>query len=80
MRLARGNSILGTGIARLPHYLVHEALRDGRLQQLLTDREIAQLPMYLVHPQRRHPTRLQSVFRAFAIGWSEAPQPQALLR
>ena len=50
MRIARGNSILGMGTARLPHYLVHEALRDGRLQRLLTDREIAQLPMYLVHP------------------------------
>ncbi len=71
---------LGLGIARLPHYLVYDALRDGRLQRLLPDWEIAQLPMYLVHPQRRHPTRLQSVFRAFAIAWFEAPERQALLR
>jgi DNA-binding transcriptional LysR family regulator len=71
---------LGIGIARLPHYLVHDALREGRLQRLLPDWEIAQLPMYLVHPQRRHPTRLQSVFRAFAIAWFEAPERQALLR
>ena len=71
---------LGVGIARLPHYLAHDALREGRLQRLLPDWKIAQLPMYPVHPQRRHPTRLQSVFRAFAIGWFEAPQRQALLR
>ena len=41
---------LGVGIARLPHYLAHDALREGRLQRLLSDWEIAQLPMYLVHP------------------------------
>jgi DNA-binding transcriptional LysR family regulator len=70
---------LGIGIARLPHYLVHEALRAGRLQRLLPDWEIAQLPMYLVHPQRRHPTQLQAVFRTFAITWFEAPERQSLL-
>ena len=80
MRIASNNSILGMGIARLPHYLAHDALREGRLQRLLSDWEIAQLPMYPVHPQQRHPTRLQSVFRAFAVGWFEAPQRQALLR
>lgn len=59
---------------------VHEALRDGRLQRLLPEWEIAQLPMYLVHPQRRHPTRLQTTFRAFALVWFDAPERQALLR
>jgi DNA-binding transcriptional LysR family regulator len=71
---------LGLGIARLPQYLVHHALQEGRLQRLLPDWDIAQLPMYLVHPQRRHPTRLQAAFRAFAIAWFEAPTRQALLR
>lgn len=70
----------GLGIARLPQYHVHDALREGRLQRLLPDWEIAQLPMYLVHPQRRHPTRLQTVFRAFAVAWFDAPERQALLR
>jgi len=69
----------GMGIARLPQYHVDAALRAGRLQRLLPEWEIAQLPMYLVHPQRRHPTRLQTAFRSFALAWFEAPERRALL-
>lgn len=71
---------LGIGIGRLPLYMVVDALDDGRLCRLLPDWDIAPQPIYLVHPQRHHPTRLQSVFRAFAIAWFEAPERQALLR
>jgi len=70
----------GVGMARLPFYLVRDALAEGRLVRLLPDWEIAQLPMALVHPQRRHPTRLQQAFRSFALAWFEAPERQALLR
>jgi DNA-binding transcriptional LysR family regulator len=70
----------GVGIARLPQYLVHEAVDAGRLQRLLPDWDLAQQPIYLVHPQRRHPTRLQAAFRAFALAWFAAPERQALLR
>jgi DNA-binding transcriptional LysR family regulator len=71
---------LGIGIARLPFYMVVDRIADGRLRRLLPEWEIAPQPIYLVHPQRRHPTRLQSVFRAFAIAWFDAPERQALLR
>ena len=71
---------LGAGIGRLPLYMVVDGLADGRLCRLLPDWEITPQPMYLVHPQRNHPTRLQSVFRTFAIAWFEAPERQALLR
>lgn len=70
----------GVGMARLPYYLVRDALAEGRLVRLLPDWEIAQLPMALVHPQRRHPTRLQQAFRSFALAWFEAAERQALLR
>ncbi len=43
---------LGIGAARLPRYLVHDALREGCLHLMLPDWEIAQLPIYLVYPQR----------------------------
>ncbi len=71
---------LSAGIGRLPLYMVVDGLADGRLCRLLPDWEITPQPMYLVHPQRNHPTRLQSVFRAFAIAWLDAPEPQAVLR
>lgn len=70
----------GLGVARLPVYLVAEAIAAGRLQRVLPDWEIAPLPIYLVHPQRRHATRLQETFRAFALAWFDAPPRQALLR
>jgi len=70
----------GLGVARLPVYLVAEALAAGRLQRLLPDWEIAPMPIYLVHPQRMHPTRLQETFRSFALAWFEAPSRRALLR
>ncbi len=70
----------GVGIARLPQYLVAAAVDAGRLLRLLPDWDLAQQPIYLVHPQRRHPTRLQAAFRAFALAWFAAPERQALLR
>lgn len=69
----------GIGVARLPLFLVVDALAAGRLLRLLPDWEIAPTPIYLVHAQRRHPTRLQQVFRDFAIDWLAAPPRQALL-
>lgn len=71
---------LGVGVARLPVYLVSDAIAAGRLQRVLPDWEIAPLPLYLVHPQRRHPSRLQQAFRSFAIAWFEAPERLSLLR
>jgi DNA-binding transcriptional LysR family regulator len=70
----------GVAIARLPQYLVREAVDAGRLQRLLPDWDLAQQPIYLVHPQRRHPTRLQAAFRAFVLAWFAAPERQARLR
>jgi DNA-binding transcriptional LysR family regulator len=69
----------GLGIARLPQYHVAASLQAGRLQRLLPEWDIAQQPIYLVHPQRRHPTRLQTAFRTFALAWFDAPERRAAL-
>lgn len=76
----RHGAELGVGVARLPVYLVIDALASGRLCRVLPEWEIAPMPLYLVHPQRRHPSRLQEAFRSFAIAWFETPERQSLLR
>ncbi|MCK7595033.1 LysR family transcriptional regulator [Pseudomarimonas salicorniae] len=75
----RRAALLGAGVARLPRYLVDDALRGGELLHLLPDWDIHPVPVFLVHPQRRPATRLQQAFREHAIAWFEAPARRALL-
>ncbi|MEJ2575360.1 MAG: LysR family transcriptional regulator [Gammaproteobacteria bacterium] len=59
-RLAANNGELladaaerGLGIAVQPTFMVHEALREGRLRAVLTDWTLAEQGMYLVYPPGR---------------------------
>lgn len=60
---------LGAGVARLPSYLIEDAIAAGRLRRLLPDWDIHPTPIYLVHPLRRHSSLLQRVFREFVVEW-----------
>jgi DNA-binding transcriptional LysR family regulator len=60
---------LGLGIARLPHYLVVDALRSGELVELLPDWQLPTMPVSLVYPSRQHLPQRSRVFRDFVIDW-----------
>ncbi len=69
-RLAANNGELladaaerGLGIAVQPTFMVHEALREGRLRAVLTDWTLAEQGMYLVYPPGRF---LSQRVRAFS--------------
>ncbi|MEG1041831.1 MAG: LysR family transcriptional regulator [Pseudomonas sp.] len=58
--LLKKAALLGAGIARLPSYMLHAELADGRLQWLLRDYQTRSVPLFLVHPyQGRMPKRVQ---------------------
>jgi DNA-binding transcriptional LysR family regulator len=58
--LLKKAALAGTGIARLPSYMVHNELNDGSLQWLLRDYQTPVSSMFLVHPfEGRLPRRVQ---------------------
>lgn len=58
--LLKKAALLGAGIARLPSYMVHAELAEGRLQWLLRDYQTRSVPLFLVHPyQGAMPRRVQ---------------------
>ena len=46
-------ALAGWGLTRVLHYQIGAALREGRLQVVLADREEPPLPIHVVHPQGR---------------------------
>ena len=67
--LLKKAALLGAGIARLPSYMVHAELADGRLQWLLRDYQTRSVPLFLVHPyQGRMPKRVQ-VLTDYLLHW-----------
>lgn len=71
--------LCGLGIARLPHYLVAGALRDGGLVELLPEWQLPTTPVALVYPSREHLPLRSRVFRDFVVAWFEAPENADLL-
>jgi DNA-binding transcriptional LysR family regulator len=69
--LLKKAALVGAGIARLPSYMVHEELKDGRLQWLLRDYQTPVSSLYLVHPfEGRVPRRVQ-VMADYLSEWFE---------
>jgi len=59
----------GRGIARLPSYMVHAEVNDGRLHWLFRDYQTSVLPLFLVHPYEGElPKRIQ-VLADYLLGW-----------
>lgn len=52
--MAREAAIAGLGIAIEPSFIIHEALRDGRLVAVLPDHDWPRIPVHVVYPETRH--------------------------
>lgn len=59
-------AIAGTGVARLHHYQVADAVRDGLLEVILSAFEPAPLPIHLIHATPRRMPLKTRVFLDFA--------------
>ncbi|WP_433885126.1 LysR family transcriptional regulator [Pseudomonas vranovensis] len=67
--LLKKAALLGAGVARLPSYMLHAELADGRLQWLLRDYQTRSVPLFLVHPyQGGMPKRVQ-VLADYLLAW-----------
>ena len=64
-------ALAGAGIARLPSYMVHNELNDGRLQWLLREYQTPVSSLYLVHPFEGQLPRRIKVMADYLTEWFE---------
>jgi DNA-binding transcriptional LysR family regulator len=67
--LLKKAALANAGIARLPSYLLHTELADGRLRWLLRDYQTRSMPMYLVHPYQGGLPKRTKVLADHLVGW-----------
>lgn len=76
----RDLAIGGLGLALLPMFIVHDALRDGRLVRLLPDLPQRPLPISVIWPPvRPMPRKTRAFVDHVAAAFSESPPWQAEL-
>ncbi|TDV70224.1 LysR family transcriptional regulator [Pseudomonas sp. LP_7_YM] len=69
--LLKKAALVGAGIARLPSYMVHNELNDGRLVWLLRDYQTPVSSLFLVHPFEGHLPRRIQVMADYLSEWFE---------
>ncbi|MGY4492907.1 LysR family transcriptional regulator [Pseudomonas sp. TE3610] len=62
--------LVGAGVARLPSYMLHAELGEGRLVALLKGYQTASTPLYLVHPYQGGLPRRVEVLAQYLIAWA----------
>ncbi|MBW0237183.1 LysR family transcriptional regulator [Pseudomonas sp. D1HM] len=67
--LLKKAAVIGAGIARLPSYMLHAELADGRLRAVLRDYQTRSNPMYLVHPYQGGLPKRTQVLVDYLVGW-----------
>lgn len=67
--LLKKAALVGAGIARLPSYMVHAEISDGRLHWLLRDYQTSITPLFLVHPYEGELPRRIQVLTDYLAGW-----------
>lgn len=67
------SAVAGSGIAMLPAYVCHPALRTNRLVQVLPDWTITPHQMVLVFPNLKNQSRAQAAFRQHVNGYDFSP-------
>lgn len=68
-------AVLGLGLTQLPHYMVEDDLRAGRLQEVLRRHRPPDLPIHVVMPaQRQVPARVRALVEAL-VEWGQS-QPK----
>ncbi|BCG23312.1 transcriptional regulator [Pseudomonas tohonis] len=77
--LLKKAALSGAGIARLPSYMLHDELADGRLVWLLRGYQTRQSPVFLVHPYQGGLPRRTQVLLEYLLDWFERSR-QALDR
>ncbi|BCD87164.1 transcriptional regulator [Pseudomonas solani] len=69
--LLKKAALSGAGIARLPSYMLHDELADGRLVWLLRGYQTRQSPVFLVHPFQGGLPRRTQVLMDYLLDWFE---------
>ncbi|WP_271105248.1 LysR family transcriptional regulator [Pseudomonas tohonis] len=69
--LLKKAALSGAGIARLPSYMLHDELADGRLVWLLRGYQTRQSPVFLVHPYQGGLPRRTQVLMEYLLDWFE---------
>ena len=69
--LLKRAALVGAGIARLPSYMIHEELNDGRLHWLLRDYQTPTSSLFLVHPFEGQLPRRTQVMADYLTAWFE---------
>lgn len=67
--LLKKAALAGAGIARLPSYMLHEELADGRLRWLLRGYQTPRTPLYLAHPYQGGLPRRAQVLSDYVFSW-----------
>lgn len=55
-------ALAGLGVAQLPHFMIRDELREGRLVPLLPEWSCEGMPLYIVYPSNRHLSNKVRVF------------------
>jgi DNA-binding transcriptional LysR family regulator len=63
----REAAIAGVGVAMLPTFIAHEAIRRGALEVILADHMRAPIAIHAVYPASRNPSRRQRAFIDFLV-------------
>lgn len=68
--LLKKAALAGAGVARLPSYMLHEDLAEGRLVWLLREYQTSSAPLFLVHPYQGGLPRRVQVVADYLAAWS----------
>lgn len=78
--LLKQAALRGQGVILQPSFNVHEELRAGTLQQVLTDYDAGSLGIFLIHPQRRYlATKVRSFIDLLNGRWGTNPDADPFL-
>jgi len=69
--LLKKAALAGAGIARLPSYMLHAELADGRLCWLLRDYQTRSTPTFLLHPYQGGLPKRTQVLVDYLLQWFE---------
>ncbi|UXZ95196.1 LysR family transcriptional regulator [Pseudomonas phytophila] len=67
--LLKKAALVGAGIARLPSYMVHAEINDGRLHWLFPDYQTSTSPLFLVHPYEGELPKRMQVLADYLLSW-----------
>lgn len=68
--LLKKAALAGAGVARLPSYMLHAELEEGRLVWLLREYQTSSAPLFLVHPYQGGLPRRVQVVADYLAAWS----------